>query len=108
MWYQKSRAKWIQLGDRNTKYFYMSTITSRIHNKIKRLKIEGSWVDDSDLVKCHVVDNFKKLFSKDCNVVLTTSVWRTGPTIGQNTRDFLSSRPNDLEIKKTTFFHVRP
>ena len=40
LWFQKSREKWIALGDRNTQYFHTSTIIRRRRNMIEMLKNE--------------------------------------------------------------------
>ena len=40
-WFQKSRAKWLYLGDRHTKYFYGITIIRRRKNKYEMLKDEN-------------------------------------------------------------------
>ncbi|XP_010422854.1 PREDICTED: uncharacterized protein LOC104708063 [Camelina sativa] len=39
LWFQKSREKWIALGERNTKYFHTSTIIRRRKNMIEMLKM---------------------------------------------------------------------
>ena len=45
LWFQKSREKWVELGDRNTKYFHTSTIIRRCRNRIEALKDnEDRWV----------------------------------------------------------------
>lgn len=40
-WRQKSRKIFLKEGDRNSKYFFMTTIKHRMGNKISRLKIDG-------------------------------------------------------------------
>ncbi|KAL8151271.1 hypothetical protein V2J09_021079 [Rumex salicifolius] len=47
LWFQKARDKWLQFGDRNTKFFHTSTIIRRRQNKIEKLKdSSGNWVED--------------------------------------------------------------
>ncbi|CAL8990846.1 unnamed protein product, partial [Prunus brigantina] len=67
-WQQKSRVKWLQEGDRNTKFFHLTTIIRRRRNKIERLKDEnGVWVEESEAIKSVAVKYFSDLFnSKQC------------------------------------------
>jgi hypothetical protein len=45
MWHQRSRAKWVTDGDRNTKYYHLKTVTRRRKNNILMLKDEnGNWI----------------------------------------------------------------
>ncbi|CAL8087009.1 unnamed protein product [Prunus armeniaca] len=45
-WQQKSRVKWLQEGDQNTKFFHLATLIRRIRNKIERLKGDnGEWIE---------------------------------------------------------------
>ncbi|XP_057744587.1 uncharacterized protein LOC130962384 [Arachis stenosperma] len=47
LWFQKSRCKWIEFGDRNTKFFHGSTMIRRRRNKIVSLQDDnGNWVTD--------------------------------------------------------------
>ncbi|KAJ4837849.1 hypothetical protein Tsubulata_001664 [Turnera subulata] len=46
-WHQKSRLKWMIEGDRNTRFFHVSTILRRKHNRVEALKTdEGEWIWD--------------------------------------------------------------
>ncbi|CAL9031736.1 unnamed protein product [Prunus brigantina] len=72
-WQQKSRVKWLQEGDRNTKFFHLTTIIRRRRNKIERLKDENDvWVEESEAIKSVVVKYFSDLFKSrqclQCNV----------------------------------------
>lgn len=40
-WHQKSRIQWLQNGDRNTKFFHMTTVIRRRKNRIERWKNEN-------------------------------------------------------------------
>ncbi|KAG7579838.1 Ribonuclease H domain [Arabidopsis thaliana x Arabidopsis arenosa] len=64
LWFQKSREKWIVLGERNTKYFHTSTIIRRRRNRIEALKDdEGRWVVESQELEKLAVDYYQRLYS---------------------------------------------
>ncbi|KAL7175265.1 hypothetical protein ACSBR2_028969 [Camellia fascicularis] len=64
LWFQKSRSNWITQGERNTKFFHLSTIIRRRKSKIDVLKNnDGVWVDNSTELKALVNEYFKNLFS---------------------------------------------
>lgn len=64
LWKQKSREKWIQEGDRNTKFFHLTTLVRRRRNKIDGLfDAHGSWSDSHVVMKGIAKDFFMDLFS---------------------------------------------
>ncbi|CAL2229041.1 unnamed protein product [Prunus armeniaca] len=64
LWKQKSRLQWLQEGDRNTKFFHLTTIIRRRRNKIERLKNnEGVWVEEAQDIKGLAMAYFEQLFS---------------------------------------------
>ncbi|KAG7591715.1 Zinc finger CCHC-type [Arabidopsis thaliana x Arabidopsis arenosa] len=66
VWFQKSREKWIALGDRNTKYFHTSTIIRRSRNRVEMLKNEeGRWSSDQIELEKLAVDYYTRLYSMD-------------------------------------------
>ncbi|KAL4366196.1 hypothetical protein GQ457_05G015820 [Hibiscus cannabinus] len=47
LWFQNSRSNWIQQGDRNTKYFHLTTARRQKQNMVRSLRVEtGGWCDD--------------------------------------------------------------
>ena len=71
LWYQKSISNWITLGDRNTKFFHVSTIVRRKRNRPQSLKNDqGAWVSGINEIK-EVIQNFyKNLFGTE-NCIFT-------------------------------------
>lgn len=66
LWFQKSREKWVVLGDRNTKYFHTSTIIRRRRNRIESLKDDnGQWVSEMPALESLAVNYYKRLYSMD-------------------------------------------
>ncbi|XP_021803305.1 uncharacterized protein LOC110747435, partial [Prunus avium] len=63
-WQQKSRVMWLQEGDRNTKFFHLTTIIRRRRNRIEKLQNDsGEWVENSNGLKELAVNYFLDLFS---------------------------------------------
>ncbi|PNY15946.1 ribonuclease H, partial [Trifolium pratense] len=64
MWYQRSRARWLADGDRNTKYYHLKAVTRRRQNKVLMLRdADGSWVEDRDKLKELANNFYKSLFT---------------------------------------------
>ncbi|KAF8088679.1 hypothetical protein N665_0532s0042 [Sinapis alba] len=62
-WKQKSRDKWLVLGDRSSKFFHGSVKTNRSRNHISKLKDKNNQDQFSDGAKAEVaVDYFTDLF----------------------------------------------
>lgn len=66
LWFQKSRLDALRDGDRNTKYFHLSTIIRRRRNRIEMLmNSEGTWVSDPEEVKQMIVNYWEGLFREE-------------------------------------------
>ena len=61
---QKARARWIKEGDCNSRYFHMMINSSRRHNCLKGVKIDGSWIEEPITVKEAVRLFFSKHFQE--------------------------------------------
>ena len=63
IWFQKSREKWVAHGERNTKFFHMSTIIRRRRNRVEALKKDDNhWATDANELEELAVNYFKRLY----------------------------------------------
>lgn len=63
-WKKKSREKWVHDGDRNTKFFHLTTMVRRRRNKIDGLfNSNGDWCVDHAGMKAIAISHFENLFS---------------------------------------------
>ncbi|KAG5533573.1 hypothetical protein RHGRI_027682 [Rhododendron griersonianum] len=63
-WHQRSRIKWLQMGDKNSRFFHLSTIQRRQRNQIMRLKdSSGVWKSEhkeiAEIIKLHFQDLYR-------------------------------------------------
>ena len=64
LWYQKSRERWVHLGDHNTKFYHTQMLVRWKRNKIHGLSInDGSCTTDDEILHNEALDFYKKLFS---------------------------------------------
>ncbi|CAN1191888.1 hypothetical protein LINPERHAP2_LOCUS41265 [Linum perenne] len=63
-WASRANVEWARFGDRNTRFFHLSTIQRRRRNSIVKVKDEdGRWIDEPREVRAHI-----KGFSKSCSL----------------------------------------
>lgn len=67
-WNQRSRIKWLNWGDQNTKFFHASTVQRRERNRIERIKNDqGAWVEGQAQINLAVHNFFKNIYTaSDC------------------------------------------
>lgn len=64
LWFQKSREKFVVLGDRNTKLFHTSTVVRRRRNRIESLKdADERWVSEKVELERLALDYYQGLYS---------------------------------------------
>ncbi|KAE8733708.1 Cyclin/Brf1-like TBP-binding protein, putative isoform 2 [Hibiscus syriacus] len=63
IWFQKSRSKWVEDGDRNTRYFHTCASIRRKRNALNALLVNGSFVHDPNVIKSTVREYFFKAFN---------------------------------------------
>ncbi|KAL4291122.1 hypothetical protein GQ457_14G012230 [Hibiscus cannabinus] len=103
-WHQRSRVKWLNFGDRNTKFFHATTIQRRRTNTIRRLKGEnGQWIENTESLKKHIVDHFDEQFHEKVtnkgNEVLDLIDRNVTDTMNRE----LEKEVTEEEIRKATF-----
>jgi hypothetical protein len=64
LWYQKSREKWVQFGDKNSSYFHAQTIIRRKKNRIHTLQLaNGTWISNQATLQDEAQKFFKNLLT---------------------------------------------
>lgn len=96
LWFQKSRAKWIEFGDRNTNYFHGVATIRRRRNRITTLQdYQGVWVSDPRQLEALATNYFRNLFSNS-EVVVPYPFCRLFPILDiQSLNDMVRELSND-------------
>ena len=99
-WRQRSRKVFIKEGDRNTKFFHVTTLKHRMANRISRLKTVEGTTDDEVIIQRKAVNFFKSLLQEsNLDRIKQDSFLHCIPScvsIDQNS--FLTSIPSNDEI----------
>ncbi|KAH7855902.1 hypothetical protein Vadar_030395 [Vaccinium darrowii] len=63
-WHQRSCINWLKLGDRNSRFFHLTTIQRWQRNQIVRLKDSfGAWQLDEKIIGSIIKDHFQNLYA---------------------------------------------
>eukprot|EP00253_Pinus_taeda_P029368 PITA_29368 len=61
-WRQKSRVRWLEEGERNTKFFHRTTVKRRMHNKIPFIQDqEGAKIEEHEKIEEILLNHFQQL-----------------------------------------------
>lgn len=60
-WRQRSRCKWLQLGDKNTSFFHATSSSRVSKNRVTALEVEGQHTADQNLIQAAFLNQLKNL-----------------------------------------------
>lgn len=104
LWFQKSRTKWLNDGDRNTTYYHTKTTIRRRQNRVRALKDRnGDWVEEEAEVESMVNDFYKTLFQEEQVDRPWASTHHSWPEITQDEWAMLGKEVSNEEIKQAMF-----
>ena len=63
-WRQKSRALWLQEGDKNTKFFHRIANSHRRYNSISSLRINGDMSTDKEAISTSITQFYQDLYQE--------------------------------------------
>jgi hypothetical protein len=95
---QKSRMKWVQEGDSNSRYFHESIKSRRRKNQLVALKDGDHWIQGVDEIKGFVKDFFELNFSEN---------WKNRPNLNGVHFQSLSDEDNLLLMRAFSEEEVR-
>ena len=101
-WKQKSRELWLKEGDRNSKFFHLSTLIRRHRNFIAEIHLDnGHWIHSKDDIEAYFKDEFQKLFSNSNPQIPPLLECLTTPSITELENAKLIKIPEPFEIRET-------
>lgn len=103
-WQQKSRVKWLQDGDRNTKYFHSIVAERRAKAVIHRIKSSsGVWLTSEADISQEAVDFFQGLFSAESGFTPSSLLEVISRVVTHEENAFLEDIPSLDEVKQVVF-----
>lgn len=105
----KSRTRYIFYGDRNAKYYHVSTLIRRNHARFGSIKYGwGNGISDPSLVNNQFQDFFKNLLSSDKILILLESNMVINPVnvLSPCMVSYMERKVPEEEIKKVIFSFI--
>lgn len=103
-WLQKSRNILLKEGDKNTKFFHLSTVVRRRRNKIEGLNDrDGNWTTEKFDMQAIVTSHFKDLFSSKTRIGEMVDLPQFFPDLDSTDLNILNSEVTDVDIKLSLF-----
>lgn len=100
-WGQRSRLKWLKWGDRNSSFFYATTVQRRDRNRLHRIKDKnGDWVEGQEDIFREILDHFSEVYVAEECVGIAECLQTVQPKVSQEMNKSLMAQVTDVEIKK--------
>ncbi|KAH7842957.1 hypothetical protein Vadar_011057 [Vaccinium darrowii] len=103
-WHQRSRIKWLHLGDKNSRFFHLTTIQRRQRNQIVKLKDgKGSWKEEPKDIANIIKKHFQSLYSAPLVRELEDIISLIDPIITQEMNSSLTKVVSSEEVRQAVF-----
>jgi hypothetical protein len=104
LWRQKSRETWLKEGDRNSRFFHISSVVRRRRNTIDAIRgDDGEWIVKVSDIKEFVVDKFQDLFAVE-DISCPAELENLIPSmVTEDDNLLLCQIPSPREIKNIVF-----
>jgi hypothetical protein len=98
-WRQRSRADWLQHGDKNTSFFHKKASQRKKRNKITHIKDtqDQIWREQEDIERV-MMEHFKTLFQRQDTHHIDSTVGVVKNKINQDMFDHLSAKFTEIEV----------
>lgn len=100
---EKFRNQWLELGDMCTKFFHLEAYIKALRKNISSMMIDGTVVEDQDLIADHVVSYYKNMYrqssTRDNDLINETIL----SLVTEEHNAILCIVPNEEEIKVVIF-----
>lgn len=103
-WGQRARLKWLNDGDKNTKFFHATTIQRRARNRIQRIKDNnGAWVEGKEEIFAEVIHHFQKVYQSDVQLNDDDYFQNIPVLVSESMNAQLRAPVTEAEIKSAVF-----
>lgn len=100
-WRQRSRLKWLEGSDRNTKFFHASTVQRRNRNRLHRIKDSaGNWIEGQGELCNAILEHFSEVYKTEGTSKIDECLLHVPRLITQEMNDSLLAPVTDSEIKR--------
>ncbi|KAL5563568.1 hypothetical protein UlMin_033315 [Ulmus minor] len=104
LWFQKSRLQWQLEGNRCTRFFFVTTLARRKHNRIDCIKDDcGIWLTSREAIGNAFMEKFLNIYGEDSAPDIVDLSAIIQPLISDSENSKLTSIPDDDEIEETIF-----
>lgn len=102
-WGQRSRLKWLNWGDKNSKFFHASTIQRRDRNRLQRIKNDqGSWIEGQNNISQAILEHYSEVYKTEGTGDMHGCL-QAVPRLVTNELNEALMTPVKEEIKRTVF-----
>ena len=99
-----SRELWVKEGDRNSRFFHLSTIIRKRRNCISEIKLDdGNWIRDRGEIQNYFLEKFSSLFSSSLPHFPENLKNLIEPCVTDQENSELCKIPTREEINKVVF-----
>ncbi|KAL0356484.1 UNVERIFIED_CONTAM: Transposon TX1 uncharacterized protein [Sesamum radiatum] len=101
-WKQKAACRWLEEGEKNTKYFHSLVKKKKRKSRIYEIQHNGETLTEPEEIKASVVEHFEQAFSNDGNVILQNIHW-VPSVLTQEDVQQLQENPTRENVKAVVF-----